>query len=115
MKITQKHQTFERKNSDVCIVTEYPIEDQDIDIARVQITSRYPAEGWAINRKCKEIVYVQEGSGKVVVGDQEYPLVAEDVVLIEAGERFYWDGSLSLLISCTPAFTVDQHHVIQGE
>ena len=68
-----------------------------------------------MNRKCKEIVYVQEGSGLVVVNNQQYPLNTGDTILIEADEPFYWDGHFTLHIVCNPAFTVDQHQLVDGE
>lgn len=113
MKITFKHQTIERKNSEVCVVTEHPMDDGTIDFAIAKISGRYPvAPQRAINLTCKEIVYVHQGNGKVVVNDKEYLLNAGDLVLIEAGEKFYWEGNMDLFISCRPAFTIDQHQIV---
>lgn len=72
MKIAYKNQTLERKNSDVCVVTEYPSMDKDLDFAIVHVSGRYPHFKRAMNKKCKEIVYVQNGTGKVVVHNIEY-------------------------------------------
>lgn len=52
---------FERGNE--CTVWEYPINDKDINIGVAQINGRYPEKGYAINEKCKEIIYVISGSG----------------------------------------------------
>jgi mannose-6-phosphate isomerase-like protein (cupin superfamily) len=104
-----KEQTTLRNNSEICLVTEYEMGDPDIDFAIVKISERYPAEGRVTNMQSKEIVYVHDGSGQVEVDEKVYPLKAGDVVLIEAGEKFYWDGSMTLFISCHPAFTVEQH------
>lgn len=112
MKISYRNQTVERKNSDVCVVTEYPIIDKDLDFAIVNVSGRYPNCKHAMNKKCKEIVYVQNGTGKVVVNDTEYLLNVGDVVLIEAGEKFYWEGNLTLCISCNPAFNIEQHQIV---
>jgi len=112
MKISYKNQTIERKNSDVCVVTEYPMMDKDFDFAVVNVSGRYPNRKYAMNTKCKEIVYVQNGTGKVVVNTTEYLLNVGDVVLIEAGEKFYWEGNLALCISCNPAFNIEQHQVV---
>ncbi|EHL32109.1 cupin domain-containing protein, partial [Legionella drancourtii] len=65
-----------------------------------------------MNKKCKELVYVQNGTGKVVVNNIEYLLNVGDVVLIEAGEKFYWEGNLTLSISCNPAFNIEQHQIV---
>lgn len=115
MKILRKDKAIARKNSDVCIVTEYEIGDPAIDFAIVNISGRYPEMPTqrAVNRQCKEIVYVHEGAGKVIVNNNEHLLNAGDVVLIEAGEAFYWQGNLTLHISCHPAFTVEQHQIVE--
>jgi|SRR3990167_1724354 len=109
MKTCNGGQTIERKNSAHCFVTEFPIADHDINFAIVKVSSRYPASGYASNIISKEIVYVQEGVGKVVVNDIEHPLKQGDAVLISANEKFYWDGNMTLHIACTPAFTPNQH------
>lgn len=104
-----KNQTIEHKNSENCVVNEYPIEDKEINFAIADVSSRYPETGFATNTICKEIVYVQEGSGKVIVNSIEYTLQCGDVILISPNEKFYWDGNMTLHIACTPAFTSDQH------
>lgn len=104
-----KNQTNEHKNSDHCIVSEYPIEDKEINFAIAKVTSRYPETGLASNTVCKEIVYVQDGNGKIVVNNIEYTLQTGDVILISPNEKFYWDGNMTLHIACTPAFTPGQH------
>lgn len=109
MKLISKEQSVLRRNSEICLVTEYEIGDSDLDFAIVTITGRYPGEGRVTNAQSKEIVYIHEGNGSVEVDGENYPLKAGDVVLIEAGEKFYWDGNMTLFISCHPAFTVEQH------
>ncbi len=109
MKKCGLHQTFTHKNSRDCVVSEFPIKDQEINFAIAKITARYPESGLASNTICKEIVYIQEGTGKIVVDDIEYTLNIGDVILISPNEKFYWDGNMTLHISCTPAFTPEQH------
>lgn len=64
------------------------------------------------NQKCKEIVYIQNGNGKVVVEGKEYNLDTGDVVLIEAGEKYYWEGKMDLRISSNPAWHLEQHQLV---
>lgn len=113
MKKCSIQNSITRKNSDHCVVSEFPIEDPDINFATVKVSARYPEKGQATNTQCKEIVYVQEGSGKVVVEDVEHTLSTGDVVLISQNEKFYWDGKMTLHISCTPAFYPEQHIYIE--
>lgn len=112
MKIARKSQSIERKNSDICVVTEYPAMDAHLDFALVNISGRYPAQGAATNLQCKEIVFVQDGIGSVVVNDHTQQLEAGDVILIEPGERFIWEGNMSLFIACHPAFSMEQHMMV---
>jgi mannose-6-phosphate isomerase class I len=109
MKIISREQAVFRQNSESCLVIEYEMGDPDIDFANITITGRYPAEGCVTNVQSKEIVYVQNGKGTIEVDGKNYTLKAGDVVLIKAGEKFYWDGNMTLFISCHPAFTVAQH------
>ena len=112
MKITKKTETFERKNSDKCIVTEYPSLAEDMDFAQVTISGRYPEALYAVNTRCKEMVYIHSGTGQVEVNGVIHPLDAGDVVLIDAGEKFCWDGNMTLFITCRSAFDVEQHCLV---
>ena len=112
MKLMSKDQTTLSKNSENCLVTEYEIGDPDIDFAKVETSGRYPATGRVKNMLSKEIVYIVEGTGAVHVEGAKHPLKAGDVVLIEAGENFFWDGHMTLFISCHPAFTPEQHQKV---
>lgn len=112
MKITYANQSIERQHNDICVVTEYPHIDKDLDFATVKISGRYPEIKQAMNTTCKEIVYVQNGTGRVTVNHVEYALNSGDVVLIEPGEPFFWDGNMVLHIACTPAFTIEQHMIV---
>ncbi len=49
MKIMRKEESIERKNSNDCIVIEYPAIDDSIDFAIVNINGQYPAEKSAVN------------------------------------------------------------------
>ena len=112
MKIISKEQATVRKNSDICTVTEYELGDPDLDFACVQISGRYPGTGRCTNTQSKEVVYIHEGEGAVEVDGKNHALKAGDVILIKAGHKFYWEGTMTLFISCHPAFTVEQHHYV---
>jgi len=109
MKILKSQQAQEFKNGDTCTAFEYPLEEKSINIAVIKLKGRYPETGQAMNTECKEIAYVTEGSGKVSVEDKTIEVNKGDVVLIEPGEKFYWDGELTMLMPCTPAWTPEQY------
>lgn len=115
MKFCKQADIIKRNNADNCAVSEYPTEDQDLDFAIVRVDGRYPENGFAVNRKVKEIVYVSEGSGLVVVNDQRFDLDQGDVILINPGELFYWQGHYTLHIACNPAFTPEQHQHVNDQ
>ena len=89
MKFIPKKQSIERKNSPICIVTEYDLGDKELDFAIARIAERNPDSNRVMKTICKEVVYVHSGNGKVVVNEKEYSLQAGDVVLIDSGEKFY--------------------------
>lgn len=113
MEIIHKNQTEEFKNSDTCKAIEYPLEDKDINGAVIELSGRYPNEGRVVNLKCKELAYIIEGSGRVVVEGEEAKLNNGDLILIEAGERYFWEGNLKMFIPCTPAWYLEQHKEVE--
>lgn len=113
MKFMSKENRISRKNSDRCHVIEYEIGDQDLDFAIVSLEGRYPETGRVINKKCKEIVYIQDGQGQIELEGKFQKLKTGDIVLINAGQKYFWDGKMTLTISCHPAFTVDQHQRVE--
>ena len=112
MKIISNKQTIKKNNNEACVVTEYNVGDKELDFAVVKMTGRYPRERRVTNKECKEIVYIHEGQGKVEINGKECKLNAGDLVLIEAEEKFYWEGNMTLFISCHPAFTIEQHQEV---
>jgi mannose-6-phosphate isomerase-like protein (cupin superfamily) len=113
MHIVHKAQTQKHSNNENCVVFEYPMDDKDINGAVAEITGRYPAMGQVTNLKCKEMGYVIKGSGKVVIEGVEVTLNEGDVVVIEPGEKYYWEGNLTLFLPCAPAWYPEQHKQVE--
>ena len=88
------------------------MENREMSIGVAEITHRYPDEGYAVNHKCSEMGYVLKGSGKLVTETAEVDLSCGDVVYIPRGEKFYWEGHLTIVLPTTPAFSPEQHAVI---
>jgi len=113
MKIIHENQTKKSKNNDVCIVIEYPFGDRDINGAIIELSGRYPSKGAVVNLKCKELAYIIEGSGRVVVEGEEVKIKKGDLILIEVGEKYFWEANLEMLTSCTPAWYPEQHKEVE--
>lgn len=108
MKVTRRDEAEEFVNGPLEAV-EYSFGDPTINVARVTVHGRYPAEGRAVNETTKELCYVLEGSGSICVEGEMYTISAGDALLIQPGERYYWDAEVVLLIPTTPAWTAEQH------
>jgi mannose-6-phosphate isomerase-like protein (cupin superfamily) len=109
MKIVRKRETSSHQNNEFCTAASYPIGDKDISVALIELKGRYPSKGMVLNEKCKELAYVIKGSGKLVVGDEEIFVEEGDLVSIDPGEKYFWEGNLTLLMPCVPAWYSEQH------
>jgi mannose-6-phosphate isomerase-like protein (cupin superfamily) len=92
---------------------EYPIEDNDINCALVKLNGRYPSNGWINNKKCKELVYVISGSGKLTTETKKVLLNEGDMLIINPLEKYYFEGELTLLTPCTPPWSLEQTEIIK--
>ena len=109
----RQNEAQEVKNGDTCIVFEYPLRDNDINIATIKISGRYPETGFAVNKKCKEVVYVEGGEVNLTVENKTVALKKGDTALIEPNERFCWEGNATLFMPCTPAWTPEQYKMVE--
>lgn len=109
MKICPKNEALEKKASDHCVVEEYPLGPAPMDLAIATLKGRYPDTGWALNLVSDEMAYILEGQGGLVTESGTQSLNAGDALLIERGEKYYWEGNMRILMSCSPPWTPDQH------
>lgn len=113
MKVVRQRQSSKHQNNEFCTAVEYPTGDKDISVALIELKGRYPSKGIVLNEKCKELAYVVKGSGKLVVENEEISLGEGDLVSIDPGEKYFWDGNMTLLMPCTPAWYPEQHKEIE--
>ncbi len=67
-----------------------------------------------MNTACKELVYVLEGSGKLVFENKEIEFSVGDAILIDSNEKYYWDTEYcKLTMACNPAWNVEQHKLVE--
>ena len=112
MKVIHKNQAEIHKNDEACIAAEYPL-DKEIDGAVIDINGRHPAKNRCLNLKCRMLCYVIGGNGKIVVEVEEINLHEGDCILIEPGEKYFWQGNLKLFISSTPAWNHEQYKEVE--
>lgn len=112
MEILRKEQIERFEDGNSFVASEYPVLDKDINIARIEIRGRYPVTGSMRNTRVKEIVYIEAGSGKVIINGTTEEVGEGDVVFFNANETVVWDGSFTLVTTCTPAWSKDQHEFL---
>lgn len=116
MKYSSHKAVTTHKNSDSCVVYEHDqLGDDDFDCAVSVTTGRYPQTGRVVNTQVKEFAYVTKGTGRLVMQNQTIELVAGDCVVIEAGEPYYWDGNLTMVLMCKPKWYPEQHQLLEHD
>ena len=113
MEHVKKKEAIKHINSSGFTVYEYPMQNGAMNIGVAEIARRYPEQGYAINHKCSEMGYILKGSGKLVTANQEVILSAGDVVYIPPGEKFYWEGTMTLILPTAPAWSPEQHEILK--
>lgn len=109
MKLIRQSDTNKVSNSSVVAMEEYLHNDADINLAIGKITGKYPTTGFVVNEVSKELVYIIEGSVKLILRDQTVTLTIGDSVIIDKEEAFAWNGHAKLITVCLPAWTPAQH------
>ena len=91
------------------IIHEYQMDEPNISGSVAKIHGRYPETGFAVNEVSKEIVYITQGSGKLIQANSEIHFEESDVLFIDKNELFAWQGifpcSWSLRPNSTPNST----------
>lgn len=99
-------------NSSTCSGTAY-VAQAPLDMSLIRISGRYPESGWARNRECHEVVYIQSGNGRLEFAEgKTINLQQGDVVHVNPGHAFAWSGQIDLIMACSPAFTANQYELI---
>jgi mannose-6-phosphate isomerase-like protein (cupin superfamily) len=112
VKVIKRNQAKEYQNSDNCGGFEFDLGDKNLDGAVVKVTGRYPEKGNAVNTECKEIAYIIDGKGMISIKGEVFDIEGEDLIIIDKGEEYYWDGEFKLFVYCTPAWTPKQHKAV---
>lgn len=109
MSIARKEQAKEIRVGDTMVAYEYPVLNESLHGAVVKLNGRYPLKGRVVNEKCTEAGFVIEGSGKLVIEGEPVDFKEGDQLLIEPGQRYYWEAKATMFMPCAPAWYPEQH------
>lgn len=113
MEIIRVEESHVIQNGKSCEATEYLTSSQNLNIARIKVSGRFPETGVMWNSEVEEVVYVESGEGLVSINGNSHSIKQGDVILYQKGEKVFWDGIMILITACTPAWRPKQH-VIAG-
>lgn len=114
MKAIKFEEAEKGKNSEKCKTLEYSFMDKDIDLGVAEISGRYPDQDYGVNLVSKELIYVMEGCGTLNFEDRKIEFKKGDAVLIQPNEKYYYETEHCVLsMSCTPAWTPEQHKIVK--
>ncbi len=109
MIIIQSSETNKVQASPTTALWEFPINEDAISGAIAEIKDRYPEKGFAVNKKSKELAFVLSGSGYAITPIIKRPISVGDLIFLDKGESFAWEGALTLFMANTPKFDPKQH------
>ena len=109
MQVVKNSQKKAHKSGGSAIVYEYETADPSLGGATASIEGRYPAHGYVVNLEVKQLVYVLSGSGDILTEGRKHEITAGDVIFIDRGEKFAWNGGMSLFLANAPRFDPAQY------
>lgn len=103
-------------NSPNVRVREYDFVNPAFNDADIIISGRYPATGYAVNRRCTALVSVIDGKGGIALKNGSIiDLVKGDRVVIERDDPYYFlgIGEFAIRYTAFPRWTADQAENIE--
>ena len=102
------------ENSAFCRGVGYAEGGASMDIAKIELTGRYPERGWIMNEVSYELAYVLQGNGDFIRDGQDTLRISGgDVVSIPVGKKYAWYGNLTIVVACSPPFDPAQHKFLE--
>lgn len=108
MNIRRSNEAITHQNTSTCVAYEYATSIDAVNAAVIELSGRYPDEGWVMNTICTSLVHITQGRGSIEGEHGTTQLSTGDQVLIAPGEKYSFDGSMRLLYVATPAWTPEQ-------
>lgn len=115
MEFVKKCQAKKFKGIPSTTIWEYQMKEDGINGAVAQINGRYPEKGRVVNEESKELVFILEGKGRLVIESREIKFQKGDLLLILPGERYFWEGETRLFLANTPKWRPEQHKFVSSQ
>lgn len=112
MKVIKSNTAEYFENSETCHGYSFGGTGNDINGAKISVKGKYPGAGYLVNEVCKELVYITIGDGVLSTKDESITFSTGDVVYIDNGEQFAWEGTFEGFFVCTPTFYPEQHKAV---
>ncbi|MBI4065188.1 hypothetical protein HY409_02370 [Candidatus Gottesmanbacteria bacterium] len=114
MRIVKKSETNKIIPSAGTTIHEYSIDEPSLSGAAIEVNGRYPEYGFAVNEVSKELAFVISGSGYVITTKSKHALEVGDLLFLDKGEQFAWQGNVTIFTVTTPKFDPKQHVITYG-
>lgn len=98
------------------LAVDFNLPMEESNVAEINLSERYPAEGFTLNTKSKMIVRVLEGGVTFICDDESIFLPKDSVVLVETNKKYAWEPKpeVSLFIVSIPPWTADQAEIVSA-
>ena len=88
---------------------DFPLDTTKSNVSKIDLSTRYPETGFALNTRSEMVVYVLDGTTQLYCGEKR-TVHKGAVILIKKGEKYFWQphGKVTLLIFNTPPWVPEQ-------
>lgn len=96
-------------------VLSYPSSNKFISVARIAVHGRHPAgkNEFFVEQKCHVLLYILKGVGKIMIEDKECRMAPEDVIIIDAGKKYYIAGDIEYMAATSPGYYPEQNIIVR--
>ena len=107
--LIRRHEADLVTNGGACEVREYdhPTTDK-LGAAEIEISGRYPDEGWVCNTACEALIHVIKGHGNAYFTDHEVTLAEGDQLHIPSEQQYALKGVLHIIYMTAPKWSPEQ-------
>src|SRR5688572_15365236 len=94
-------------------VFDYPVPNERYGFSAQELDGRFPESGVYRNTVCFEMMYIIEGTGKVVVNGEEHQVEAGDLIVLEPGDKHFGEyKNVKLVTFTSPNWSEEQCEII---